>query len=271
MDCLGDHHHEDVDKGPFLEMCYNFALHICCLSQDKEAVKIARQLWQQMDTRPASTSLEAFKLLLQVHDEHDSHPSEIEKLVISKEERYDIGKCDWYPDSDAYNMVIRKWSQLREPHAVKNSFNLLTRMDQNAKEKGPDNCATPDFVSYANVLWACAVTPTTGVKEKLENFAVAIEVFNHLRDSEYCEPDSVIYNRLLMCGIVLGRGTKFYSKIIIQVFQLCCRDGFVDERILQHFCTAAPPHYSNEDFWYDRKKVCNIVANSRRMEKPCRI
>ena len=219
-----------------------YALVVWGWSTETDAVARAEQLFEQMNaSRNVSPSLECFNSLLHAYtNEIDRSknpdkaiPIKADELLRNMEREYASGNSDWRPDSVSYDCVIEIWAKSRLPNAPERAFQFLERMDASFKTFDSDH-VKPSGSTYGMVLLACALTPAPDEASKLHHFNIAVRTFNKLRESEYCEPDRNLYNRLLMCAIYLAPDRKTQAKMTRHIFSLCCSkwNGFQDSTIV---------------------------------------
>lgn len=234
-------HDNPIDE-EFLFDCYLYALFVWGWSTETDAVARAEQLFEQMNaSRNVSPSLECFNSLLRAYtNEIDRSknpdkaiPIKADELLRNMEREYASGNSDWRPDSVSYDCVIEIWAKSRLPNAPERAFQFLERMDASFKTFDSDH-VKPSGSTYGMVLLACALTPAPDEASKLHHFNIAVRTFNKLRESEYCEPDRNLYNRLLMCAIYLAPDRKTQAKMTRHIFSLCCSkwNGFQDSTIV---------------------------------------
>ena len=226
---------EDPSQGvpldeTFLFNCYLYALTVWGWSVDLDAAAHAERLWERMDESSyVCPDLECFNSLLRAYtnridrkEPDKTIPIKADKLLCKMEREHGIGNIDWRPDSTSFNCVIEIWAKSKIAGAAQRAFQLLERMDAIYKKHRSDH-VKPSGDTYAMVLLACALTPARDEGRKLHHFNIAVRAFNHLRDSEYCEPDRSLYNRLLMCAIYLAPDHEAKVKMTRHIFLLCCR------------------------------------------------
>lgn len=239
----------------FLASCYFYAFTVWSWSVDPDAVLHTDKLWKRVKrSKGCSPTVECFNAVLRTYASNpdEAKPTKAEAMLRQMETDFLTGYINWCPDSRSYNNVIDLWAKSKLPSAPEQAFQLLERMVARHEELGTDH-VKPNRHAYAGVLLACALTPAQNECKKLHLFNLAVRTFNHLREKSYCEPDPMLYNRLLMCATYHAPNEQARAKMTKHIFSLCCRDGCLDGRILKHYWDVAPKQ--------DRLKLLSIKGD----------
>jgi hypothetical protein len=243
---IEDSSHDAPLDATFLFNCYLYAFTVWGWSVDLDAAVHAERLWERMTgSNLVSPDLECLNSLLRAYTNNvdlkekpdKSMPIKAEALLRKMEREYALGNIDWRPDTTSYDCVIEIWAKSKLAGAPERAFQLLERMDAIYKRLGSDH-VKPSDSTYSAVLLACAITPARDDGTKLHHFNIAVRAFNHLRDSEYCEPNRSLYNRLLMCSIYLAPNEENRVRMTRHIFSLCCRKSVVWDASQQSCCVG---------------------------------
>lgn len=156
-------------------------------------------------------------------------PNEAEKVF---EELHGLSDESLAPNSESYNILIRSWVMLAEKGsegALKNAVRWLRVLIEAEKRQVMGLLTSVDV--FTSVLSACR--QCAGLSPSILD--LAIEVFDHLRDSHHVV-DSLHYSRLLQVGLLaLSRSEHDETReaFVKQLFRDCCNDGLVSRPLIQ--------------------------------------
>jgi hypothetical protein len=156
-------------------------------------------------------------------------PLEAEKLFLELDRFSDESLT---PNSESYNILIRSWVMLAEKgseEALRNAVRWLRVLIDAEKRQSTSLSTSVD--TYSSVLAACR--QCAGISPSILD--LAIEVFDHLRDSHHVV-DCLHYSRLLQVGLVALSRSEYdetRQSFIKQLFEDCCNDGLVSRPLIQ--------------------------------------
>ena len=174
----------------------------------------------------------------------DEGPARAKSILDRMEENYKSCQNKAKPSHYCYNAVLNAISKGSSTSKATDAVSMLERMKQAFRDGNHD--AKPTNTSYATVLNACAFASGTA-EEKLESFQIASRTFRELINTDYCEPNVVVYiNFLACCGLLLPRG-DYRTKIACQIFRQCYHEGMLHDKVIDGLRrTVAPETYRRE-------------------------
>jgi hypothetical protein len=156
-------------------------------------------------------------------------PLEAEKLFLELDAFSDESLT---PNSESYNILIRSWIMLAEKgseEALRNAVRWLRVLIDAEKRQSMGLSTSVD--TYSSVLAACR--QCAGISPSILD--LAIEVFDHLRDSHHVV-DCLHYSRLLQVGLLALSRSEYDEtrpSFVKQLFEDCCNDGLVSRPLIQ--------------------------------------
>jgi hypothetical protein len=168
---------------------------------------------------------------------HDSAERAV-ALLTRMEKAHRNGQAFSKPNQYCYNATMNAIAKSSLPGKAAKAYDLLHRMIQ--EYKGGNKDTKPSVRSYATVLNACAYTHGTP-EERKEAFRIARNTFAELIESDYGEPNVVTYVAFITCiSKLLPKGLN-RDMVLDAVFGECSEKGFVDQKVISVFRTAAAP------------------------------
>ena len=106
----------------------------------------------------------------------------------------------------------------------------------------------PNERTYTSVLNSCAYSIAEDTKVRRKALDTAIFTMEELMDSPYGRPNHFAYGMFLACcaNLIPSDDKRLRITIIEPVFLKCCRDGQVNELVLNQFRLAAPKSLYNK-------------------------
>lgn len=145
------------------------------------------------------------------------------------------------PDVVTFSSVLNALAKSKTVRlkAEKCSFILKAMIDLH--ENGGSHDTKPNVICYNTVLNACAFSAQGSEAERRQALAVAVEIFNQMRQGKYVSPDAVSYgNMLKTCANLMPPGEQ-RSSIAARLFSSCCEDGLVGGMCLDEIRRCVPP------------------------------
>lgn len=174
----------------------------------------------------------------------DEGPARAISILDRMEENNNVCSNKAKPSHYCYNAVLNAISKGNSASKATDAVSMLERMKKAFRDGNQD--ARPTNTSYATVLNACAFARGTA-EEKLESFQIASRIFRELINTDYCEPNVVVYvNFLTCCGLLLPRG-DYRTNIACQIFRQCYHEGMLHDKVINGLRrTVAPETYHRE-------------------------
>jgi hypothetical protein len=138
------------------------------------------------------------------------------------------------PTTKLYNAALSVMSHSRDTKKAIRANKIVQQM----KYSQPFP-TLPTLYTYKCLLNCCAYLTVHGPKqataqEKYQSFQIAVDALHDLRSSgSLLSPDATIYSLFLKSCMQLMPSNRKRDAVIEAVFNQCCRDGVVDQRIIQ--------------------------------------
>ena len=236
--------------------CYSAAVKTCCnqvksplSSRHKDAKNAVVMLMtmSEMHFRSSSTIVKPtnidFNNVLEAlsYDKHKKSAHQAEELLQKMESLYEEGDEHMAPTHESYLHTINTWKKNRVVEEKAEACLRLLDAMNSQYEKGNESCA-PNVECFNAALGVCgSVKPTSNDHiQRKKLLLTAVQIVNDLRDSTL-EVDSETYYYLIKAFDVLHTGNdeqKWDS--INSIFDKCCTEGLVDDRILRTFQKVVP-------------------------------
>ena len=140
------------------------------------------------------------------------------------------------PNVLTYTSLINVLAVSSVPDKAAKAFDMLLETEMMASQGNKD--VAPTIFTYGSVMKACA--RTSGNQESKRNaLRVALGVFDKLRRTPHLTATPLIYDPLFTAIANASKGQE-YIKLVSEVFKLCCKDGALDDWILQNVRRRAP-------------------------------
>lgn len=155
------------------------------------------------------------------------------------------GDSDVAPDAMSYVFTMNVLAQSTLPNKVAKSMKLLKSIagdGSNASENTTSAVVKPIVDCFHAMIKVCSSVENARDDEKNRALRAAIKTVKMLKDrrSEECKPNAETYKLLIeACGKLIRAGSE-QQKALETVFNNCCRDGLVDDRVLRQFKKTAP-------------------------------
>ena len=156
---------------------------------------------------------------------------------------YEAGNEGVKPDTTAYNTLISAISKSDREDKAQRALRLLREMDLLYRRNGEDNVnLRPNEISYTSVLNSCAYSTADDHNVRRKALDTAIFTFEELKDSPYGEPNHVTYYMYLQCctNLIPSHDEVRRITLVEPVFLQCCKDGQVNQSVLNQLRQAAP-------------------------------
>lgn len=155
---------------------------------------------------------------------------------------YEAGNEGVKPDSHAYNTVISAVSRSQCEDKAQKALRILREMDSlyRSGEKQNED-VRPNEITYTCVLNSCAYSNSSQYSKK-KALDTAIFTLEELMASPYGRPNHVTYGMFLTCcaNLIPSNDERRRNRVVEPVFLQCCKDGQVNELVLNQLRLAAP-------------------------------
>ncbi len=166
------------------------------------------------------------------------------KAVLQKMWKlYEAGDKSVKPDTTAYNTLISAVSKSHCEDKAQKALRVLREMEILYRNGGDDNRnVRPNEISYTSVLNSCAYSIADDQYIRRRALDTAIFTFEELKDSPYCKPNHVSYSMFLACiaNLIPSDDEQRRITVVEPVFLQCCKDGQVNQLVLNQLKLAAP-------------------------------
>ena len=180
---------------------------------------------------------------------------------------YEAGNETVKPDSHAYNTCITALSRSHRRDKGQIALRLLRQMDNLYRKGGKHHKdVRPNEITYTCVLNSCAYSEVDDHYVRQKALDTAIFTLEELMDSPYGRPNHVTYGMFLACCANLIPSDDEIRRVTIvePVFAQCCKDGQVNQMVLNQFRLAAP------DDLYE-KILGNVIQKKNGIPKKVRV
>ena len=152
------------------------------------------------------------------------------------EMQYKIGRLELQPDTKSYGYVLSAWTKSSSPDKARRALQVLRRMEQ--QQNDGDKAVKVDEHAYSLVINTCAFC-NAGLEAQREAFDIAVSLFDQMLSSSDRKPSSLAYGWFLQaCGRLKVSETA-KAAAIEKAFTQCCKDGLVNDFVLQNLKRAA--------------------------------
>ena len=167
-----------------------------------------------------------------------------EELLDEMNKLASEGDSDVAPDAMSYVFTMNALAQSTLPDKVAKSMKLLKAIaeDDINTSQGKTLAAKPTVDCFHAMIKVCSSVKKVSADEKNLALRTAIKTVKMLKDckSEECKPNAETYKLLIdACGKLIPKGLE-QQKALETIFNNCCRDGLVDDRVLRQFKKTAP-------------------------------
>jgi len=157
------------------------------------------------------------------------------------------------------SLVINTFAKCNDPQKARKCLDIVRRME-NPPHGLP--VVKPSIITLSTVMNACAHTKGTP-EECAEAFRIARSCMKEVLSKKYGPPNNIIFGTYLFaCTKLVNPGIE-RDRLIVPVFEECCKLGLVDEKTYQNVKRAL-----SRDNWerliYDQ----NITKDSKYHEIP---
>ena len=143
------------------------------------------------------------------------------------------------PDKVSFNTCLNALSRSHNQGKAQRALRLLRRMIKLFPETG----ARPDVVSYTSVLNAAKRSNRSMDQiQRTRNLDTARHTLNELRESRWDHPNEHSYMTFIQACYGQSDDTIF-REVLDDMFELCCEDGQVGEKVLSVIHRVAPSDF----------------------------
>ena len=213
----------------------------------RKAEKVLKRMEEMYNAGDVSVkpNVNTYNGVLSAWANSNAKPAYFKSLAVLQKmwKLYEDGNEAVKPDAHAYNTVISAVSRSHIEDKAQKALRLLRQMDllyRSGEEQNRD--VRPNEITYTSVLNSCAYSIVEDEKVRQKALDTAIFTLEELMDSPYGRPNHVTYGMFLACCANLIPSDDELRRITViePVFLQCCKDGQVNELVLNQLRLAAP-------------------------------
>lgn len=175
--------------------------------------------------------------------EHSQRGVLAEALLKEMEESLLHGQQEASPNPDSYRFVVDVYRTIESRDRIPRAKTILLRCKDTILSGEVDKTTRKNAVEVLNsFVLVCATTPQPVPSEAgvsiLREALYAVERF---RSDCKVIPNQMTYAYLMQTAKELVSNEASRTKILDQVFRLCCQDGMVDDVLLKQFMEVTTP------------------------------
>jgi pentatricopeptide repeat protein len=160
--------------------------------------------------------------------------AKVEQLLQIQEGLYATTKReDLKMDGRLYNVALGTIARSRDANKAVRARRIIAKM-----KTSEDESNTPTVRTYYTLLSACAYTGGTP-EENFEAFQIAVDTLKEVKENLGREPDSACFGMFLKACANLMPVSRKRDAVVGNVFRKCCRDGLVNDFVLNEFEKAS--------------------------------
>lgn len=170
-----------------------------------------------------------------------------DRLLKKMEEQYAKGNESMKPTRDSYVGVVHAYGNSGAESSFIHANEVFQRMIE--QYSNGNEAAKPDVCAYHALIRACAraANNTSSPDQQRQALVLSIATIQDMKKSDINRPNSKSYLLLLQCCIQLLPSGSERAKALRSIFRSCCKDGLVDQQVLNEFQLAVSPDmYHNE-------------------------
>ena len=223
------------------KVTYGILLSMWAKSKREDAGVCAEKILRDMQESGIQANAIDYNNVITAHARSKKHDAfeNAEVLLKEMEERYMGGDESVKPNTFTYTTVIQALKRSRPGDKAQTAWDMLKSMSKAYSEGNVD--VRPNVITMNSVITACAFAKGDEiVRERAVRLALA--TMSEM-DKEQITPDSTTFCMLLQ---VIGRQVSDLSentKFANVVFQRCCRDGMVNNDVMEALRRFAPSLY----------------------------
>lgn len=208
-----------------------------------EALQQMKDMYHRSSQIVVKTSTSSYNDVLRAYaacQRDDAAGWRAEELLDEMNKLANEGDSDVAPDAMSYVFTMNALAQSTLPDKVSKSMKLLKAIA--GTSENTTLATKPTVDCFHAMIKVCSSVQKASNDEK--NFALrtAIKTVKMLKDckSDECKPNSETYKLLIdACGKLIPAGSE-QQKALETIFNNCCRDGLVDDKVLRQFKKTAP-------------------------------
>jgi hypothetical protein len=151
------------------------------------------------------------------------------------------------PNQMTWNAVVNAWAKSRVFGKANRAKEVLDRMVTMYESGDRSEAARPNHIVYTAVVNAAAYT-VGDEAEKLKAFQIATNTLKDMEHSKYGKPNQVTYaTYVTACQRLIPDGSSRKTSVEA-AFKKCCKDGMVDDMVLQRIKSALTTEQLRELF-----------------------
>mmetsp|Transcript_25041 Transcript_25041/g.38273 ORF Transcript_25041/g.38273 Transcript_25041/m.38273 type:complete len:970 (+) Transcript_25041:254-3163(+) len=164
-------------------------------------------------------------------------------LLTKMELKYKDGDMLMMPTDSSYFHVLRAWDSSPKDAEVMLDGAMDTFARMKAQYEDGNDACKPNTHCYNVLLSVCRRKNLQNANENDRRKALkcVVNTVKAMRSSPHTKPTSMTYHMLLEAfNVLLKRGEKEHERTIESIFKRCCKEGLVDQKVLNTFSRIAP-------------------------------
>jgi hypothetical protein len=225
----------------------NVLIHAWSRSKDKGAAQNAEKIFQWMESQcragdelvqPDEVSLCAVLNAWANHAEHGG--ADRAQQIWAHTESVSTKARGFRPTVAMPNIVIKAIARSKDPNAASKAESILQRLED--EYDAGKSYLRPDVTTYSSVINACAYCVGDAAKRS-EALEIALRTFHKLCKMEDEHANNITYGTVLKAIQNLMQISDEREKLVRELFDQCCDEGFVDHFVLSQVRYASPQLY----------------------------
>ncbi|KAL7538401.1 hypothetical protein ACHAXR_008532 [Thalassiosira sp. AJA248-18] len=227
---------------------YTTMIHILSHSKDPDSVERAQKWFMQMKKQYEDGDLGSkpnkvtYTALINCwrHSNRAEAGEEADNIVSMMEAKYEEGDMDLKPDAFVYASAIDAWARCNSLEKAVRAWDIYQRMKKQYLNGNMES--KPNNVIITSIIKACGYTK--GSRENRQNaLKVLLQCLTELKSAKYISPNSLTYRSSLIAVRALVADDAIRRPITATIFETCCRNGHLDETVLQALERVQPDLY----------------------------
>lgn len=158
----------------------------------------------------------------------------MEDSIVTYNAENATNKSDIQPDANSFRWCIEAFAKNKRPNKVELAKRLLDRMsssyETSVKRKSSDESIAGSYNAFIRVCASARISENEDSNHQM--LGEALQAVQEMRSLYGIQPSSETYAELVtVCKNLLTLGND-RSRAIQSIFQTCCEEGLVDERVL---------------------------------------
>ncbi|KAL3785965.1 hypothetical protein HJC23_005674 [Cyclotella cryptica] len=171
----------------------------------------------------------------------EAPPERVERILAEMEEDYERGFIDSKPDAFVYGSIIKAWSKSRLEDKANRAWKLYNRMK--AKYESGDIEMQPNDIIITSIIATCGHSASSKVA-RTNALKVLIECISEIKSNDYITTSPTTFSTLLKAIKFNVPDDDTRRPLASSIFQLCCREGQLDNSVLDALQRVQPELYA---------------------------